>query len=271
MIPVTVLVLTKNESDNLAHCLLPLVTRFERVIVVDSASTDDTIDVAKAMGAEVMKFMWSGNYPKKRQWCIEQLYGLGPWVFFVDADETVSPGLVQEIRLLFARGPKADGYFVRGAPVWMNKHLRFGLQNNKLALFRTDSFAFPRVNDLDISGMGEVEGHYQPVRIRDDARIGQLSAPVIHHNRKGRGAWVKKHEDYAVWEAGMIKRDAFPADPVAWRQELKTLTRASFLRPYLVFFYSYIVRGGFLDGYPGFDYALAKLTYYRQVHKLART
>jgi glycosyltransferase involved in cell wall biosynthesis len=269
-IPVTALVMTKNESENLAQCLLPLVTRFERVIVVDSASTDDTVEIAKNMGAEVMRFIWGGNYPKKRQWCIENLFGLQGWVFFVDADEVVSPQLVQEMRLLFARGPQAEGYFVRGRPVWMNKALRFGQWNNKLCLFRTDCFAFPPVNDLDIPGMGEIEGHYQPVRLKPDVRIGQIHAPVIHHNLKGRGHWIRKHDDYATWEAGMIQRDAFPVDPVKYRQDLKVLTRTSWFRPWLVFLYGYILRGGFMDGVPGFDYALARKNYAREVLRRVR-
>lgn len=271
MIPVTVLVLTKDEGENLAHCLLPLVTRFQRVIVVDSASTDDTTEIAKNMGAEVMRFIWGGAYPKKRQWCIENLYGLGSWVFFVDADEIVTPALIREMQLLFARGPAAEGYFVRGRPVWMGRPLNFGMGNNKLALFRTDYFAFPPVNDLDIPGMGEIEGHYQPVRIKPAARIGQLHAPLLHDNRKGRGHWMRKHANYAQWEAAMIARDAFPVDPVPWRQELKAMTRRSWFRPWLVFAYSYFIRLGFLDGVAGFDYALARKDYVRDVLRRLRS
>jgi len=264
MIPVTAIVVTKNEGDNIAHCLLPLMPLFQRVIVVDSGSTDDTMASAKSFGAEFLPYSWNGKYPKKRQWCLENIYGLGEWVFFIDADEVASPQLLREMRLLFARGPRADGYFIRGRYVWMNKRLRFGMTNNKLALFRRDAFAFPPVNDLDLP-MGEIEGHYQPVPVREDVTIGELNHPVIHHNHKGRGEWDRKHDRYADWEAGMIRRDAFPADPVAWRQEVKALTRASFLRPQLVFLYSYIIRLGFLDGIAGFGYAMARAGYAKKV------
>ncbi|HEY8964261.1 MAG TPA: glycosyltransferase family 2 protein [Alphaproteobacteria bacterium] len=271
MIPVTVLVMTKNEGENLAHCLLPLISRFERVIVVDSNSDDDTVEIAKSMNVDVMKYIWGGGYPKKRQWCIENLYGLGPWVFFVDADEIVTPDLTRELQLLFARGAHAEGYFVKSAPYWLNKRLRFGMKNNKLCLFRTDSFAFPPVNDLDIPGMGEIEGHYQPVRIKDGARVGQIGTAMTHHNRKGRGAWLRKHDHYAAWEAEMVKRDAFPIDPIAWRQDLKKATRAFWLRPWLVFFYSYIFKLGFLDGVAGLDYAIARKNYARLVLRRLRS
>lgn len=267
MIPATAIVVTKNEGENLSHCLLPLMPLFQRVIVVDSGSTDDTMQVAKAMGAEFLPFSWNGKYPKKRQWCLENIYGLGEWVFFIDADEVASPQLLREMNVLFARKPQADAYFVRGRYVWMHKLLKFGMTNNKICLFRRDAFAYPVVNDLDLSGMGEIEGHYQPVPLRGDVTIAQLDHAVIHHNRKGRGEWMERHERYAQWEARMILRDAFPLDPVAWRQELKALTRSARFRPYIVFLYSYIARLGFLDGVAGLDYALARAGYARKVLK----
>lgn len=269
MIPVTAIVVTKNEGDNIAHCLLPLMPLFQRVVVVDSGSTDDTMASAKSFGADFIPYSWNEKYPKKRQWCLENIHGLGEWVFFIDADEVATPELLRELRLLFARGPKADGYFVRGRYVWMGKRLRFGMTNNKLVLFRRNAFAYPPVNDLDLP-MGEIEGHYQPVPIREGVVIGQLDHAVLHHNHKGRGDWDRRHERYAAWEAGMIARDAYPVDPVPWRQELKILTRASALRPYLVFLYSFVLRLGFLDGVAGFDFALARASYARDVLRKLR-
>lgn len=270
MIPATAIVVTKNEGENISHCLLPLVGLFNRVIVVDSGSTDDTVATAKSLGAEVFSFNWNGAYPKKRQWCLENLYGLGDWVFFIDADETASPQLLRELRILFAKGPKADGYFIRGRYVWMGRKLRFGMVNNKLCLFKKSAFAFPPVNDLDIEGMGEIEGHYQPVSVSSGARISQLDGEVVHFNRKGRGDWLRRHERYAKWEASMITRDAFPIDPVQWRQELKLATRSAWFRPYLVFLHSYILKLGVLDGVAGLDFALHRARYARDVLRLLR-
>lgn len=270
MIPVTAIVATRNEAENIAHCLLPLVGLFNRVIVVDSGSTDETVAIARDLGAEIMAFRWNGTYPKKRQWCLENIYGLGSWVMFIDADEVASPQLLRELRLLFARGPKADGYFIRGRYVWQNKKLRFGMTNNKLCLFRRDVFAFPVVDDLDLAGMGEIEGHYQPVTLKSGIQIGQLQNPVIHYNRKGRGGWLQRHERYALWEAAMITRNAFPRDPVEWRQILKDFTRTSPLRPALVFLHSYMLELGFLDGVAGFDFALHRARYARDVLRRLR-
>lgn len=265
MIPATAIIVTKNEGENLSHCLLPLIMNFTRVVVVDSASTDDTMEIAKSMGADFVPYIWDEKYPKKRQWCLENIFGLGEWVFFIDADEVISPALIREMRLLFARKPQADGYFVRGRYYWMNQLLRFGMPNNKLCLFKRKSFAYPVVNDLDIPGMGEIEGHYQPMPIVENINISQLSAPVIHRNRKGRGEWNRRHERYAQWESTMIARNAFPPDPIDWRDDLKKATRGSVLRPVLVFLYSYFIRLGFLDGVAGLDYALARAGYARDI------
>jgi glycosyltransferase involved in cell wall biosynthesis len=270
VIPATAIIVTRNEGENIAYALLPLIGLFNRVLVLDSNSTDDTAATAKSMGADVVNFTWNGTYPKKRQWCLDNISGLDDWVFFIDADEVATPQLLREIRLLFARGVKADGYFIRGKYIWMNQKLRFGMYNNKLCLFRRSKFKFPVVDDLDIAGMGEIEGHYQPVPITDDATIGQLVNPVIHYNRKGRGDWLQRHARYAGWEAGMIKRDAFPIDPIWWRQDLKSLTRGLFLRPYLVFLHSYILKLGILDGVAGLDFALHRAAYARDVLKRLR-
>jgi glycosyltransferase involved in cell wall biosynthesis len=265
LIPATAIIVTRNEGENIAYALLPLIGLFNRVLVLDSNSTDDTAATAKSMGADVVNFTWNGTYPKKRQWCLDNISGLDDWVFFIDADEVATPQLLREIRLLFARGVKADGYFIRGKYIWMNQKLRFGMYNNKLCLFRRSKFKFPVVDDLDIAGMGEIEGHYQPVPVTDDATIGQLVNSVIHYNRKGRGDWLQRHARYAGWEAGMIKRDVFPIDPIWWRQDLKSLTRGLFLRPYLVFLHSYILKLGILDGVAGLDFALHRAAYARDV------
>ena len=71
-VPVSVVVMTKNEESNLPKCL-PSVERFDEVFVVDSRSDDRTQEIARSAGAEVVEFVWNGRYPKKKQWCLENL------------------------------------------------------------------------------------------------------------------------------------------------------------------------------------------------------
>lgn len=264
MIPATAVIVTKDEEAALPRCLESL-QNFAAVIVVDSGSGDRTAAIARAAGAQVVDYRWNGAYPKKRQWCLDTLPLAGDWVFFIDADEEMTPALSAEMAALFARGPRHDGYFVRGRYV-EGKPLRFGLHNNKLALFDRRKFHFPVIDDLDLL-MGEIEGHYQPV---GSGTVGQLRAPLLHHATADRGRWVARHEKYAAWEAGMIARDAFPADPVPVRQALKRIFRVLPARGAAAFIHALVLKGGILNGPAGWRQARDRYLYYRMVARARR-
>ncbi len=162
MIPVSVVVMTRNEAANLPHCLAAL-DRFAEVFVADSPGDDGTADIARAWGARVVPFVWDGRPPRKKQWCLDHLPFAHEWVFFVDADEAPTAALAEEVAALMAAGPRAAGYWVTGRPVFLGRTLRFGAVNRKLALFDRTRARFPDVDDRDVPAMWEVEGHYQPV------------------------------------------------------------------------------------------------------------
>ena len=122
-IPISVLVTTKNEEDNIARCLSAL-KAFAQIIVIDSHSDDRTRDVSQTFGAETILYQWDGRYPKKRQWCLDTLDIHHDWVFWVDADEVVTEACVQEIRALFQAQRSEVGFFVKGQCVWEGTVLR---------------------------------------------------------------------------------------------------------------------------------------------------
>ena len=265
MIPVSVIICTKNEEANLPHSLPPLIKNFEQVIVVDSNSTDKTVEIAKDGGAEIVNFTWDGQYPKKRQWCLKNLDLKHNWVLMIDADEIITNDVIAEIQSL---SWDADGYFIPSKMVWNGKELQHGWRNNKLCLFKRSVFFFPIIDDLDIEGMGEIEGHYQPVTLREEKTIGQIKSPLIHHNHKD--SWNAKHDAYAHWEIEMNKRKAWPADPVTMREIIKDTLRTSWTKPYLYFLYGYVIKGGFRDGKAGLDYALKRFDYTRRIVRGSR-
>ena len=239
------------------------------MIVVDSNSHDRTVPIAREMGAEIVSFKWNGQYPKKRQWCLETLALPHNWVFWVDADEALPSEIIAEIRAVFAVGePEYCGFFVRGRYVWNGVPLKYGMKNNKIALFDRRKMAFPTVDDLDIEGMGEMEGHYQPVKKDQSDKIGQIKAPLLHYAYEDRAAWEARHERYARWEAEMIRRDAYPSDPIGWRQIVKQALRQSFFRPYIVFLYCYVLKRGVFDGVNGLAFAISRMRYCRSVYRL---
>lgn len=264
MIPVIPLIVTKDEALALPRCLAAL-AGFAPPVVIDSGSTDGTAAIARAHGATVVDFLWDGRYPKKRQWCLDKLSLSHDWIFFVDADEEVTPALTAEIAALLRDGaPACAGYFVRGRYVRDGRPLRFGLHNNKIALFNRRAFSFPVINDLDLP-MGEIEGHYQPQPTGKGIRIGQLHAPLLHHATDDRARWIARHERYARWEAGMNRRHAWPADPVPWREMLKRLFRRMPGRAVVAFLHAFILKGGLLNGGAGWAQARDRYLYYRMI------
>lgn len=272
-ISVSVIVTTKNEEPRIARCLQAL-QAFCEVIVVDSESADGTAALAIAEGAQVVSYRWDGRYPKKRQWCLDHLETLSPWIFFVDADEIVTQVLVDEIRRLFesAKPERCAGFFVRGRYVWNGRELRHGMTNNKLCLIHRARMCFPVVDDLDIPGMGEIEGHYQPVMKEGVSGYGldSVREPLLHHAYEDEGRWSERHERYARWEAEMTRRGAWPRDPVPWREAAKRFLRRSRLRGVVMFLYSTVFRLGFLDGAAGLSFARSRARYADRVVKLSR-
>ena len=264
-IPVSVLVLTRNEAPRIKRCLAAL-HEFDEIIVIDSASTDNTVALAKSAGARVENFIWNGRYPKKRQWCLDNLPLKHERVFFVDADEVVTAALADEIR---AAPFNCAGYFVKGLYVMGGKVLEHGLHNNKIALLDRTMMTFPVVDDLNLPGMGEIEGHYQPVLKPEfgTAKIGRLSVPLLHYAHDDPAGWEERHRRYADWERGMNARHVWPTDPVAWRQALKKLFRALPGRPLWAFLHCYILKAGFIDGKQGFTMAAGRYRYYRMISK----
>ncbi len=260
-IPVSVIVVSKNEEHNIDRCL-EAVQEFAQIIVVDSHSSDKTCDIARSKGAEIIDFEWNGKYPKKRQWCLDNLNIKYDWVFWVDADEVLTADLIEEIRLLFHGHVNMAGFFVKGQYVWNGSPLRYGLLNNKLALINRKKLEFPVIDDLDITAMGEIEGHYQPVFKNEvNGQIGQLKSYLLHYAYDNKAHWLARHDRYAVWEAEMTKRGAWARDPILWRELLKKLLRKSFLRPYVMFIYSYILKLGFLDSRNGYEFAKSRKKY----------
>lgn len=243
-IPVSAIVVTRNEEKNIARCLRSL-ERFDEVIVIDSDSTDKTPDIAHECGANVVQFAWNGEYPKKRQWTLDTVPIKHRHVFFIDADEEATPALCDEIAALDLQAP---GYFVRGLYVVRGAVLRHGMHNKKLCLFDRTKMAFPVVDDLDMPGMGEIEGHYQPV-FRDGCggKIPTLKAAVLHYALTDPARYTSRHDGYREWQKQMQARNAYPQDPVFYRQWLKKFYRLMPGKNLFLLIYFYVIRLGLLE------------------------
>ncbi len=261
-IPVSVLVVTKDEEKNLPRCLAAL-EAFDEVVVVDSSSKDRSREIAQSFGACFVNFEWNGRYPKKRQWCLDHLALKHDHVFFVDADEEVTPSLVDEIAAL---DWGCSGYFIKGRYIVNRKILRFGLQNDKLCLFDRSKIEFPIVDDLAFDGMGEIEGHYQPVfKNGVSGKIGTLKNSLYHHAMEDSRRWAARHDGYARWEHCMRAKNIYPTEPSFLRKCIKGMFSVLPFRPYIAFIHSYILKLGILDGWEGLMLSRSRFDYYQKV------
>lgn len=260
---ISVIVLTKNEEAGLAVTLSELAD-FEDVIVVDSASTDATVEIAESCGARVVKFIWNNRYPKKKQWSLDHAGARNDWVLLLDADEYPTTDLKRELKTLDSRlATRTEGAFdVHLLYRFAGKLLRHGHVVTKRSLLNTKRVRFPEVADLDAPGIREVEGHYQP---SSESRVGSLSGRLIHDDRDPVSSWFARHNRYSDWEAHLqLNRDL--KKDIASKRTLKGQIFDSVpFKPAIFFMYAFIARAGFLDGRAGFDYAVALSTYYWQI------
>lgn len=261
-IPVSVLILAKNEAANI-ETTIASVAQFDDVIVVDSGSTDDTVAISEAAGARVVQFDWDGAYPKKKQWSMDNAGAVHEWVLLLDADERPTPELVTEIGELFAGGARAVGaYDIDLLYRFSGRVLRHGHRVTKRSLLSRAQARFPEVDDLDAPGIREVEGHYQPQTQRG---IGRLNGTILHDDRDPVSTWFDRHNRYSDWEAHLNLNRAKKRKIAGFRTARGKLFDAAPFKPGAFFAYAYIVRRGFLDGRAGFDYAFALSHYYWQI------
>ena len=261
LLPITVVVPTLNEERMLGACLSRL-ARFAQVVVVDSGSNDRTVEIAKAHGAEVLAFEWNGRFPKKRNWTLANHAFRTPWVFFLDADELVSDAFCDE---LSATLPTTNhvGFWVSYTNWFLGHRLRHGGANRKLALFRVGSGEYERIDDQRWSSL-DMEVHEHPVLV---GSTGAIRAVLEHKDDRGYARWLAKHNDYSTWEAhrlhALLQTKGEEGRPkLTWRQKAKYYGVGRFWFPWAQFLYGYVLKAGFLDGYPGFVYACSKAVYF---------
>lgn len=259
-LPITAIVITKNEEGAIARCVEAL-SFADQIILIDSHSRDRTVAIAQSLGAEVVSFRWNGDYPKKKQWGLEHPSVRNNWVLMLDADEVVTPALALELHQLFRSGAQKNhaAFDIQLDYRFSGRILRHGHRVRKRALLDRRRARFPEVNDLEAPGITEVEGHYQP---EIAGPVGVLRQRILHDDPDPLSSWVSRHNRYSDWEAYLA---IHPHSRTLVRENRsrqgKLFDRAP-LKPLAFFVYSYLIRGGFLDGRAGFDYAYALAFYY---------
>ena len=255
-VPLSVLVPTKNEAQNLARCLAS-VRWADEVWVVDSQSADGTVAIAEAHGARVVQFHFNGTWPKKKNWALETLPFAHAWVFILDADEVLPAEAEAEMRAITAdSAPALAGYWINRRFNFLGQWLRHAYYPNwNLRLFRPALGRFEKIT-VEPTGSGDNEVH-EHVVVR--GRTGRLRCEMDHYAFPTIEVFIEKHNRYSNWEA-RVALDVLPPDdlqlgPAKLRRRLKRWARWLPLRPWLRFAYVYFWQRGFLDGRAGWYFA----------------
>lgn len=247
MAKLSVIIITKNEAENIRACL-ESVKWADEIIVVDSGSSDATVEICRESGAQVHEHDWPGFGTQKNR---ALSYAANEWVFSLDADERVTANLKAQLIKAMEEGSE-DGFYVPRLSQFCGRFIRHSgwYPDYVLRLFKRTK--------------GRFSDDMVHERVILEGAAGRLSSPLLHYSYINEADVQRKTEQYA--RAGAL-------------QMLKNGKTATFadapLRAGWAFIRTYCLRLGFLDGIAGFNVAMmnARTTYlkYRQLRALCST
>lgn len=254
---VDILILTYNERVNLPHALASVTGWVNNVFVLDSGSTDGTQEYAREAGATVVEHAWEG-YARQKNWGLDNLPFGSPWIFILDADETITPELRQEITAICGQDPNrvpVDGYYVNRYLIFLGKRIRH-------------CGYFPSWN-LRLFKRGKARYEDRPVHEHMilDGREGYLKHLMHHEDRRGLEFYIAKHNRYSTLEAETIfyQHDGHEAslqpslfgNAIQRRRFFKNSVYPRLPGRWLGrFVWMYFIRAGILDGMAGLRFCL---------------
>ena len=262
----TVVILTKNEERHITRALESISGIADRCVVVDSGSTDRTIELAENHGAEVLENPWI-NYATQFNWALDQLPGDTEWVLRLDADETVTEALAQQIKEMLPKlGPDTNGIYVSRRIHFLGRPIRWGglFPIRVLRVFRHNA--------------GRCEDRWMDEHILVDGATADLSGEIIDDNLNSLTWWTEKHNAYASREVvdllnleyGFMAHETVAdirggqqAGVKRWLKEKVYARLPGGLRAFAYFFYRYVVRLGFMDGKEGTAFHVLQGFWYR--------
>ena len=241
----SVAIVTCDEERNLARTLAS-VGFADEVIVVDSGSTDRTVEIAESFGARVFQREWPG-FAAQKNFAIAQCNC--DWVLSLDADEEMSPELARQIQLLLPTNPPADAYFIKRRNLFLGRWIKRGgyYPDPKLRLFRRSAANFSQQPHFEERPVHET--------IVFDGESAKLDFDLIHHAYPTLEDYLEHMDRYSTLGAQLL------ADQGRTSRSFVAFYWNVLVVPQLSFFYNYIVRFGFLDGREGLLLHLYHSTY----------
>jgi glycosyltransferase involved in cell wall biosynthesis len=262
---ISVVVLTKNEEQDLPACL-ESIRWCDDVHVVDSGSTDQTVSLARELGAKVCVHPFE-SFGRQRNWAIDHCELRHEWILFLDADERSTPSFEKALLHAVVKSPPdVAGYYCCWKMMLGDRWLK---RSDNFPKWQFRLFRKGRARFVDV-GHGQKEGQV-------DGRIEYLREPYLHYAfSRGWDVWEERHRRYAKQEAkerfGKKLRwaDLVSAHPSKRNPAIKQLVGNLPGWPSFRFFYSYVLKGGWREGREGWLYSRKILWYEQQTQRELR-
>ncbi|RVB80567.1 MULTISPECIES: glycosyltransferase family 2 protein [unclassified Mesorhizobium] len=266
MSDVHAIILTFNEEQHIARCIQSLQGQCTSVTLIDSGSTDRTVEIARGLGAEVLVNPFV-THAAQVNFGINALVSRGGWLFRIDADEVLEPEPRRSLADHAARsGQGTNGFVVSRRIYFLGRRIRWGgiEPNWQLRLWR--------------NGKGRCEDRWMDEHVQVDGTVEHSGIVISDINLNSVTWWTSKHNSYASREAIEILNDRHHFMPrhALWDGHLATqATSRRFLkeevygrvprglRALLYLVYRYLFRLGFLDGLPGWYFHVLQGFWYR--------
>lgn len=259
---ITFIILTKNEEVNLPDCLKSIDGFAKRVVIIDSGSTDKTVEIAKKMGAEVYVHSFE-NYARQFNWGIDNTNIDTKWTFRLDADERLTPELCKRLTKIIEQHNDDDinGVTMEAWLYFMGRKIKHGCHNKrKLMMFKT---GFGRIEDR------KMDEH----TVLSKGQSIYIKERFIHYDFKNMTHWINKMNWYATREMQDYydyingTSSGINGDSTVLNTRKKKFGLyykfPIFVRCHMLFLYNYIIKFGFLDGKEGFVYHYMYHRWYR--------
>ena len=263
MADLTAIILACNEEKNIKNCIQSLTGLAKRIIVVDSGSTDNTISIARQLGAEVFEHPWE-NYSKQYIWAEKAADISTKWTFRIDADESLTKESAEEIEALCAENESTDinGLVIRFKVTFMGKDLKHGgiYPFRKLLVYKTG------IGYMEERNMDEhiVLKYGKSIEVKEDS---------LHNDYKDLSAWIDKHNKYSsreVLDYLQSKSEKVNTSGMSKGAKLKRFVKFNIYyklplgtRAYIYYLHRYYWKKGFLDGKEGKMFAFLQAYWYR--------
>lgn len=263
--PVSVVILTVNEEVNLPQCLKSLAGLDCEIFILDSGSTDRTVEIARSFGANVVSHPFE-NYGAQRNWALENLNLRTPWVLHLDADERLSPKLRDSISRALADPQDHQGFLVGKSVIFMGREIRHGglFPSYHLRLFRV--------------GKGRCEDRLYDQHFMVEGKVGRLRGELFDVIASDLGSWIARHNRWSDLEVREVlnhsgrrgatvepRLEGTPIERRRWLRNSFYYRMPLFLRAFLYFIWRYFIRLGFLDGREGLIFHFLHGCWYRFV------